>query len=103
MDGRWVLTFSCFRSELAARRRDKVSGCGIWAAPIQTPTGPYDLSRAAPLTDESLYAGKVVNLREGGSVLLAFETGTAKGGFIGGICDPQPVAWEGDRLRIMRS
>jgi beta-fructofuranosidase len=101
IDERWALVFSCFPGELAATHRSDVTSCGMWAAAIDSPTGPCDLSRAAPITDDELYAGKIVTTRDGSAVLLAFRTGRPDGEFIGGICDPLPVAWHGDRLRII--
>ncbi len=98
VDGRWAVVFSCLPAELAPARRSRTPSAGMWAAPVDSPLGPYDLSRAEPLTGSELYAGKVLPDPSGGASLLAFRNRDAAGEFVGGICDPIPVRWRGDRL-----
>jgi hypothetical protein len=44
----------------------------MWSGALDTPWDPNDLSDAAPLPDDPLYAGKVVAARDGNAVLLGF-------------------------------
>lgn len=99
IDGRYVLIFSCLPAELGASRRD--GGGGVWAAPIDHPDGPYDTTRAIRLTDESLYAGRLLEARDGQWFLFAFLHLDPAGQFIGALSDPIPVAWGPDgNLRV---
>lgn len=99
IDGRHVLIFSCLTGELAESRR--AGGGGVWAVPIDRPDGPYDISRAVRLTDESLYAGRLVQARGGQWFLFAFLHVDPAGEFIGALSDPLPVSWGADgNLRV---
>ena len=99
IDGRHVLIFSCLPGELSASRRE--GGGGVWAVPIDRPEGPYDISRAKRLTDESLYAGRLVHARDGRWFLFAFLNVDENGQFIGALSDPLPVSWGPDgHLRV---
>ena len=99
IDGRHVLIFSCLTNELSASRRSV--GGGIWAVSIDGPDGPYDISRAVRLTDESLYAGRLVQARTGEWHLFAFLNVDPTGQFIGALSDPIPVSWGSDgNLRV---
>src|SRR5919201_3809259 len=53
--GELVLLFSCLGGQLAGRRRETSASGGVWYLPTASPTGPFDLTAARPLTDESLY------------------------------------------------
>ncbi len=109
IEGRSVLVFSCQGAELSpARRARDGEGVGeggegvggIWAVNIDRVTGPYDLSSAYLLHDESLYVGRLIQDRRGDWMLLAFRNHTPHG-FIGEITDPMPVSWGVDgRLRV---
>ena len=66
-------------------------------------TGPFDVGRATRLTDSSLYAGRLVQDRSGTWNLLAFANHDESGDFVGGLCDPIPVAWSGDTLTCERT
>lgn len=92
IDGRAVLLFSCLTAHLSDSRRAAGETGGIWVAPIPGPEGPYDTSRATPLTDETLYSGRLIQDRTGQWVLLAFRN-TEHGQFIGELTDPLPVRW----------
>jgi beta-fructofuranosidase len=89
--GRPVLIFSCLRSELAARRKQAGSTGGVWIAPADSLRGPFDIDMAQPLTDESLYAGRITRDRAGKWVLLAFRHSDPNGDFRGGLSDPIPL------------
>ncbi|HUX70525.1 MAG TPA: glycosyl hydrolase family 32 [Cellulomonadaceae bacterium] len=98
IDGRAVLVVNCLGSELSDERRESDPGGGIWTVPIVDLTGPYDLTRATRLTDATLYAGRLVQDRAGAWQLLAFRNHGSDGQFVGGLSDPLPVSWIGDRL-----
>ena len=91
VQGRWALVFSCFPSELASKRGNGVQSSGMWSVAVDSPTGPYDLTQAAPLTGSSPYAGKIVASRDGTPVLLASTAHDDQGNTVGGICDPLPM------------
>lgn len=96
--GRWVVIASCLESEMSDERRVADPGGGIWAVPIDSPVGPFDMARATRLTDASLYAGRLVEDRSGVWQLLAFRNEDGDGTFLGGLADPIAVFWDGDRL-----
>ncbi|WP_404431392.1 family 43 glycosylhydrolase [Microbacterium lacus] len=99
IDGRPVLIFSCLDEHAMESRRGQAGG--TWAVPAQSLTGPFDIDAAYPLTDESLYVGRLLQRRSDGQWLLfAFRHADEHGAFLGGIIDPMPVAWEGDRLVV---
>jgi beta-fructofuranosidase len=87
-----VLLFSCLGPDLSPERRDAGEAGGVWALRPTSLLGPYDIAQATRLTDESLYAGKLVQRRDGQWVLLAFVNKDAAGTFVGSISDPMPVA-----------
>jgi beta-fructofuranosidase len=97
VDGRPVLLFSCLEDQATAARRG--SRGGTWAVTADSVLGPFDISAAYPLTDDSLYVGRLLQRREDGQWLLfAFRHADDEGRFVGGVTDPMPVAWHGDRL-----
>ena len=89
-----VLFFSCLGRELAASRGG--SPGGIWAATGRSLLGEWDIAQAQRLTDESLYAGRVIKDRSGSWFMLAFRNAGADGGFVGEISDPLPISIGGD-------
>ncbi|MRG60710.1 family 43 glycosylhydrolase [Agromyces sp. CFH 90414] len=95
IDGRLVLIFSCLAGELGSTRR-AAGGGGVWTVPIDDPLGPYPIERASRLTDESLYAGRLVQDRAGEWFLFAFHHVDERGDFIGALSDPIPVSWGRD-------
>jgi beta-fructofuranosidase len=101
VDGRHVLIFSSLHGELTAARRAAGERGGVWSVPVDSPTGPYDITKATLLTDESLYAGRLLQDREGGWWLFSFNHVDEHGTFIGSLSDPIPVSWDGDRLRAL--
>lgn len=97
VDGTPVLLFSCLGDHATASRSD-VRG-GTWAVPADSLTGPFHLDDAYPLTDETLYVGRLLQRRDDGQWLLfAFRHQDADGRFVGGVTDPMPVSWVGGRL-----
>lgn len=99
LDGRHLLIFNCLGPELSLSRREKSPG-GIWAVPIDSPTGPYDVARAHLVADARLFVGKLIKDRTSGTTqFLAFRN-VEQGDFVGGLTDPQRVEWHGDQLVI---
>ncbi|GAA1830808.1 glycosyl hydrolase family 32 [Agromyces salentinus] len=100
IDGRGVLIFSCLANEMSASRRSPGGG-GVWAVPLTDGEALFPIERAVRLTDETLYAGRLVQDRDGGWVLFAFHHVDAGGNFVGSLSDPMPVSWAPDgRLRV---
>ncbi len=91
VDGRAVLLFSCLRDQLSGARLNSDSPGGIWAVTADDVRGPFDVSQAVALTDDRLYAGRLVRDREGQWRLLGFRNRGEDGGFIGELSDPMPV------------
>jgi beta-fructofuranosidase len=101
VDGRGVLLVNCLHGELSAARRAAGERGGVWAVPADSLTGPFDVARAARLTDESVYSGRLVQDRAGTWWLLAFPNVLPDGTLPGGLTDPMPVHWgDGGRLRV---
>lgn len=92
VDGRPVLIVNCLHGQMSAARRAAGERGGVWAVPADSLTGPFDISRATRLTDESLYCGRLVQDRDGAWWLFAFHLGV-DGAFVGGLSDPMPVEW----------
>ena len=88
VDGRPLLLFSCLGPSLSPARRNAGEPGGVWVLRPDSLVGPYDVTRAALLTDESLYVGKLVERRDGRWVLLAFVNQDAGGAFVGCLSDP---------------
>ncbi|MFD6446991.1 glycosyl hydrolase family 32 [Promicromonospora sp. NPDC060204] len=101
IDGRTVLVFSCLHGELSEDRKRTGERGGVWAVPVDSATGPYDVEKAFQLTDESLYAGRLVQDRDGAWWLFAFHHVDDSGAFVGALSDPLPVGWAPDgRLHV---
>lgn len=95
VDGRTHLVFSCLAGQLAPWRRASVTRTGHWLLTDVDPLGPYDVSRAVPLTDDTLYAGRVLLDTDGQPVLLACLNRDEQGVFGGVVTDPVPVSIPG--------
>jgi beta-fructofuranosidase len=91
VDGRAVLLFSCLRHEFSAGRKETDASGGVWAVTGDSLLGPFDPAGAQPVTDHSLYSGRIVRDPHGRSVLLAFRNIDADGRFVGELSDPVPV------------
>lgn len=94
VDGRHVLLFSCMPLEYSPELRATGVRGGVWAVPVDSPVGPYDVSKAYPLTGTDLYAGRLFQDREGSWWLFAFLNTDAEGQFVGALSDPIPVRWD---------
>lgn len=92
IDGHCVLVFSCNSPRLCGPRKGQMGG--IWVAPAAGPAGPFAIGEARLLAREDLYAGRLVQRRDGSWVLLAFEMGRPGEAFPGRISDPLPVHWD---------
>jgi beta-fructofuranosidase len=98
VDRRAVLLFSCLHDELALRRRRTGATGGVWAVTGESLLGPYDPAAAQPITDDSLYSGRLVRGPDGAWNLLAFRNHDRDGHFIGELSDPMPVSFTADAV-----
>jgi beta-fructofuranosidase len=96
VEGRPVLVFSCLTAELSSERRNAGTGGGIWCLPCNSLLGPFNLTQAVRITDESLYSGRLIRDRAGRWVMLAFRNSGPDGHFIGELADPMPIRWAAD-------
>jgi beta-fructofuranosidase len=101
VDGRLVLLFSCLDTHLSGARRATGTTGGIWHVPADSPTGPFEVAAARPLTDDSLYCGRLVHDRSGQSFLLGFRYYDQARQFVGELADPIPVVWDKGELTIV--
>lgn len=99
VEDRWVLVFSCLHAELSDERRARGETGGVWIVETPGPLGPFDPACALRLTDESLYAGRMIQRRDGAWVLLAFVNRDADGAFAGALSDPIPLDRALERAR----
>jgi beta-fructofuranosidase len=106
VEGRPILLFSCLRPHPAAvdnANRPVPLTAGVWNCPAESVLGPFDLTRAQPLTDDALYSGRIIRDRDDRWVMLAFHCYRPDGVFIGEISDPMPVTVADDgTLAIQR-
>lgn len=102
VDGRPVLLFSCMPAQATDAVRARYPRGAVWAVAADSVLGPFDIASATPLTDDDLYVGRLIRGRDGRWQLLAFRNVGPDGRFVGGITDPMPVAWEGDRLVVQQ-
>lgn len=100
VDGRAVLLFSCMPAQATDAVRARHPRGAVWAVPADSVLGPFDIASAQPITDDDLYVGRLVRDRDGAWQLLAFRNVGPDGRFVGGITDPMPVGWDGDRLVV---
>jgi len=100
VDGRLVLLFSCLDPQFSAARRATGATGGIFYVPTDSPTGPFDIAAARPLTSDAFYCGRLVDDRSGQPVLLAFLYHDQARQFLGELSDPMPVGWDNGELKI---
>ena len=82
IDGQPVLLFSCLTADNFSRRQTTNFSTGVWAATGATVLGPYDIANAQPLTDDSLYSGRIIQLRDTNQwKMLAFHNKSDTGAF----------------------
>ena len=96
VEGRGVVVFSCLHAELGEERAASGTTGGVWTVPCEDPRAGVDVGSATLLTDDRLYAGRLVDDRDGRTMLLAFHHTAADGDFAGGLSDPIPVEWDGE-------
>jgi beta-fructofuranosidase len=103
VDGRLVLVFSCLDRQFSAARRATGATGGILYVPTDSPTGPFDIAAARPLTSDALYCGRLIHDRSGQPALLAFRNYDENRQFLGELADPMPVGWENGELTITKA
>ena len=106
VEDRPVLVFSCLRPHpKAIRNADRPAPltAGVWSCPGASLLGPFDLTKAEPLTDDALYSGRLIRDRSDRWVMLAFHCHDPQGGFVGEISDPIPIGWSPDGALAMQS
>jgi sucrose-6-phosphate hydrolase SacC (GH32 family) len=103
VEGRHVLLFNCLATEFAESRLRSGGTGGVWAVPVDSPLGPFDIAAATSLTASDLYVGKLVRDRSGAWQLLAFRNVGPDGSFVGEITSPMAVAWRENRLVLVES
>jgi beta-fructofuranosidase len=103
VDGRQVLVFSCLGPQFSAARRATGAAGGILYVAADSPTGPFDIAAARPLTSDAFYCGRLVHDRAGQPMLLAFLYFDEARQFLGELSDPMPVAWENGLLKVTRT
>jgi beta-fructofuranosidase len=100
VDGQQVLLFGCLDLQFSAARRGIGATGGILYVPIDSPTGPFDIAAARPLTSDAFYCGRLIRNRSGQPVLLAFHNFDQARQFLGELSDPMPVGWEDGELKV---
>jgi beta-fructofuranosidase len=100
VEDRQVLLFSCLDLQFSAARRASGATGGILYVPVDSPTGPFEIAAARPLTDDAFYCGRLVHDRAGQPVLLAFHYYDESRQFLGELSDPMPVGWDDGELRV---
>lgn len=91
VQGHWFLLFSCPAEALSPAHPAADTTPGTWAMPIDDPTGPFDVTRAVPLTDATRYSGRLVQRRDGSWALVTFENGAPGEPLPGVLTDPVDV------------
>ena len=89
LDGRDFILFSCDKSQLMGRHSEKRAG-GVWVAPRDRATGWCSIEEARLLVDESIYAARIVQERDGSQSLMGFHN-PSTGAFVGTVSDPMPL------------
>jgi beta-fructofuranosidase len=96
MDGHVVLVFTCHPEE-QSRERGLYS---TWYVLGESVTGPWDLTRARPFTDEpKLFAAPLVRQRDGTWAFLGFRNQEPEGVLSFELLDPIPLVLERGVLR----
>jgi beta-fructofuranosidase len=92
IESKWFLIFSCSTDALSAEHQRVVADSGVWAVPIDAPTGPFDVARARPITTQSFYSGRVVSMADGSCALMGFLNSEADETFPGVVSDPHRLS-----------
>ncbi|MEV4954064.1 glycoside hydrolase family protein [Paenarthrobacter nitroguajacolicus] len=96
ISGQPIIVFSAHDQVISDERRSTGATTGTWVAPWHE---EIELDHATNLSGASLYSGRIVD-HSGSPVLLAFELTDGTQPFVGGICDPIPVALNHGRLTL---
>ena len=99
IDGHRLLVFSCNAPRLSQQRAGQIGG--VWVAPADGPLDPFAIDRSTLLATEELYAGRLVQRRDGTWALMAFEMGSPGKPFEGRLCDPIPVRWDDELATLV--
>ena len=86
VDGHHLLIFSCGDDMKA-----EPGPGGVWVAEGEGPLGPWDVDGARYVRPEHLYAGQLLQLRDGAWVFTGFEN-IVNGEFVGAAPDLLPWA-----------
>lgn len=89
VDGVAILLFCCSADDLSPQRQAMDRG-GVYSIPVSPDLGHVDPTRAREFDDPGLYAGRLVQGRDGRWNLLGFRD-MVDGQFVGELCDPIPV------------
>jgi beta-fructofuranosidase len=104
IDGERVLLFSCDTPALAGERERAGERGGVWAVAAPSATGPHggpvDVASAHLVHDESLYAARAVQDRDGRWQLFGFRNADASDAFVGEIVGPLPLSWSSIEQRL---
>ncbi len=109
VDGLPVLVFSCWPDRSVGGIASRGGGAGDldpqapgggWTAPGRSLNGPWAFTAAAPLRSPSLYAGHLVQDRDGSWSALGFRDGDGDqfGGTVG---DPIAVRRDGQAIQVL--
>jgi beta-fructofuranosidase len=91
IENRNYVLFSCDTPRLSGKRHNTMGG--IWYMTVETFAGPFDPSAARLLASQRLYAGRVVQQRDGKWILMGFDNGPP---FTGSISSPIPILAHAD-------
>ena len=92
VDGQWVLVFTCHPQEMTEERRAASGDYCTWSVPGESQLGPWDITKARPLTAEpDLFAAPLVQLRDGSWAMVGFRNTEPTGVLSFEIIDPLPV------------
>lgn len=102
IEDQWFLLFSCGVDALSAGNASRQSNPGTWCLPISSPTEPYEIPAARPLTTAARYSGRLVQERTGEWALLGFDSAPGRP-FPGTIADPIRVDVVDQQLQLETS
>ncbi len=86
IDKKKYVLFSCDTQRLAGKRAGEMGG--VWYMPVDSFAGQMDPRKSQLLATQRLYAGRVVQQRDGQWALMGFHNGPP---FLGTISDPNPI------------
>lgn len=92
VDGQAVLIFCCAPEQLGDPLKRATRFSGTYSARAASLLGPFDLKNAELINAPNIYAGRIVQDRQGDWNLLGFVSKDENGLFVGEICDPIPLS-----------